>query len=73
MIETRDTVRQQKTLTKAEMLSHYEIFYGDAGLINTNIDNYMSVTLADLKEAAIKYIDNSRRVVLNYLPSAGIK
>ncbi len=55
------------------MLSHYEIFYGDAGLINTNIDNYMSVTLADLKEAAIKYIDNSRRVVLNYLPSAGIK
>ena len=72
-VETRDTFRQQTNLTKADMLSHYEIFYGDAGLINTNIDNYMSVTLADLKEAAIKYIDNSRRVVLNYLPSAGIK
>lgn len=72
-VETRHTFRMQTNLSRADMLSHYEIFYGDAGLVNTNINNYMSVTLDDLKEAAIKYIDNSRRVVLSYLPSGGIK
>lgn len=72
-VETRNTFRMQTNLSRADLLSHYEIFYGDAGLVNSNIDNYMSVTLDELKEAAIKYIDNSRRVVLNYLPSGGIK
>lgn len=72
-VETRNTLRMQTNLSRADLLSHYEIFYGNAGLVNTNIDNYMSVTLDDLKEAAAKYIDNSRRVVLNYLPSGGIK
>lgn len=72
-VETRNTLRMQTNLSRADLLSHYEIFYGNAGLVNTNIENYMSVTLDDLKEAAAKYIDNSRRVVLNYLPSGGIK
>ncbi len=60
----------QTNLSKADMISHYKTFYNDPYMVNTNIDNYMKVTLGDMQEAAEKYLKNKGRVILNYLPVA---
>jgi predicted Zn-dependent peptidase len=68
-IETRHVYRLQTNLSKADMLSHYKTFYNDPHMINTNIDNYMSVTLEDIQNAAVEYLKDKGRVILNYLPN----
>jgi predicted Zn-dependent peptidase len=52
----------------AENLANYHVYYGDANLINTEIDRYMSVTREDMKRVANKYLKKENRVVLYYLP-----
>ncbi|MGA0233689.1 MAG: insulinase family protein, partial [Saprospiraceae bacterium] len=44
------------------------MYFGDANLINTEIDRYLAVTKEDIMEAAKKYLQPDRRVVLYYLP-----
>ncbi|MCI0448970.1 MAG: insulinase family protein [Chlorobi bacterium] len=70
-VETRNTYRLQTNLSKADILSHYKTFYNNPELINTNIENYHYVTLNGIQESAIKFLNNSNRVVLNYLPAEG--
>jgi len=52
----------------AESLANYFIYYGDANLINTEIDRYMKVTREDIQRVAKKYFRKDNRVVLHYLP-----
>jgi len=52
----------------AESLANYHVYFGDANLINTEIDRYMKVTREDLMEVAKKYLNKENRVVLYYLP-----
>lgn len=52
----------------AENLADYHVYYGDANLINTEIDRYMKVTREDIQNAANKYFTDENRVVLYYLP-----
>jgi predicted Zn-dependent peptidase len=54
---------------KAQDLAKYYSYYGDAGLINTELDNFMSVNQEDIKAAALKYLNTKNRVVLTYLPN----
>jgi len=54
----------------AENLATYYMFYGDANLINTEIDRYLAVTREDIQAAARKYFVPSNRVVLYYLPKS---
>lgn len=54
----------------AENLANYHVYFGDANLINTEIDRYMKVTKDDIKAVANKYLNNENRVVLYYLPKA---
>lgn len=54
----------------AENLANYHVYYGDANLINTEIDRYMKVTKEDIMNAAKKYLTKENRVVLYYLPKA---
>lgn len=51
----------------AESLANYEMYFGDANLINTELDRYLAVTKADIKRVASKYFDLDKRVVLYYL------
>jgi zinc protease len=51
----------------AESLANYRMYFGDAGLINTEIGRYMEVTKEDLKNAANKYYTKENRVVLYFL------
>jgi zinc protease len=52
----------------AERLANYEMYYGDASLINTEINRFMEVTREDIRKAAQKYFHPGNRVALTYLP-----
>lgn len=52
----------------SESLAEFYTFYGDPGLINTEIERYLAVTPEDIVGAARKYLVPENRVVLNYLP-----
>ena len=52
----------------AESLANYEMYFGDANLINTELDRYMAVTPADIQRVAKQYFVPENRVVLYYLP-----
>ena len=52
----------------ANSLSDYHTFYGDANLINTEIEIYQSVTKEEIREVARKYLMPNQRVVVDYLP-----
>jgi zinc protease len=50
----------------AESLANYFIYYGDANLINTEIDRYMKVTREDIQRVAKDFFRKDNRVVLHY-------
>ncbi len=52
----------------AESLANYHMYFGDANLINTEIQRYLEVTREDIQRVANKYFIPTNRVVLYYLP-----
>ncbi len=46
------------------------MYFGDANLINTEIERYMKVSREDIKRVANKYFSKDNRVVLYYLPKS---
>jgi len=54
----------------AENLANYHVYFGDANLVNTEINRYMKVTKEDIRTVAQKYLTDENRVVLYYLPKA---
>jgi zinc protease len=54
----------------AESLATYHMFFGDANLINNEIDRYLAVTREDIMAAAKKYLVQNNRVTLHYLPKS---
>jgi zinc protease len=52
----------------AESLANYEMYFGDANLINTELDRYRKVTREDIRRVANKYFQKNSRVVLYWLP-----
>ena len=52
----------------AESLANYKMYYGDANLINTELERYLAVTKEDIMSAAQKYFARDNRVVMHYLP-----
>lgn len=52
----------------AENLANYEMYFGDAGLINTELQRYRAVTREDIQKAARKYFKKDARVVLYWMP-----
>lgn len=54
----------------ASSLATYHVLYGDANLINKEIEIYRSITREEIKEVANKYLNESQRLDLNYLPES---
>ena len=52
----------------AESLANNEVYFGDANLINTELDKYNKVTREDVLKVAKKYLNKENRVALHYLP-----
>ncbi len=51
---------------RAKNLARYHFFYGDANLINTELDRYFAVKREDLQRVAKKYLTAERTNVLRY-------
>ena len=57
--------------TRAKNLARYHLFYGDANLINTELDRYLAVQRADLQRVANKYLTKEGVNVLRFpVPTA---
>jgi predicted Zn-dependent peptidase len=52
----------------AESLANYEMYYGDASLINTELQRYRKVSREDIMAVANKYFVKNNRVVIYWLP-----
>jgi zinc protease len=52
----------------AESLADYEVFFGDANIINTELEKFNKVKREDLLKVAQKYLVKDNRVVLHYVP-----
>lgn len=70
MAETSFVTSNARMSTIADNLAEYHIFHGDADLINTVIERYMSVTGDDILRVAKEYLRDDNRVVLYYLPKS---
>jgi zinc protease len=70
MVETNFVTSNARMSTIADRLADYHIFHGDAGLINSEIERYMSVTKEDIVRVAKTYLHSDNRVVLHYLPQS---
>ena len=57
----------------AESLAEYEMYQGDANLINTETERYNAVTREDIQRVANEYYKPSNRVILYWLPGEGSK
>jgi len=69
-IEAEFVTNNSRVAGIAESLATYHMFFGDAALINNEIDRYLAVTREDIMNAAKKYLAKNNRVVLHYLPKA---
>lgn len=54
----------------AESLANYHVYFGDAKLINTEIERYRKVSREDLMKVAQKYFVPENKVVLTYRPKS---
>lgn len=52
----------------AESLANYHVYFGDANLINTELNRYLEVTREDIQRVAKEYFNLDNRVILYYLP-----
>ena len=52
--------------SRARGLARYRVFYGDANLVNTEINNYLKVTKEDVQRVAKKYLTPTGRNVLHF-------
>lgn len=52
----------------AQNLAESKLYYGDASEINKTMEKYNKVSRDDIQRVAKKYLNNSGRVVLYYLP-----
>ena len=52
----------------ANSLARYYLLYGNTDLINEQIEIYRSVTRAEIRDVAKKYLNVNQRVELEYLP-----
>lgn len=52
----------------AENLADNHVYLGSAEKINTELENYMSVTREDIQRVAKQYLTQDARIILQYLP-----
>jgi predicted Zn-dependent peptidase len=66
-----DGVRnRQSTLFRAQQLAEFTLYDGEPNLFNTELNNYLKVTGAEIKEAVATYLDTENRVLLDIVPAA---
>lgn len=62
--------QNQRVVGIVENLATYHTYFGDANLINTELEHYTKLTKEDLKRVANKYFTKENRLVVYYLPKS---
>ncbi len=53
----------------AENLAKFYLLYGDIKLINSQVEQYHSITREEIRDVAKKYLNPNQRLILDYVPS----
>lgn len=61
--------RLQTSLARATQLAEFELYDGDANLINSELENYLRVTPEQIQAAVAKYLNTDNRSVLDIVPA----
>jgi predicted Zn-dependent peptidase len=69
-IESAFVQRNSSMVGIAEQLANYHVYFGNANLVNNEIEKYRKVTREDIQRVAKKYLTKENRVVLHYLPKS---
>ena len=65
-----DTVRsRQSSLTRAQAIAEFTLYDGNPKRVNTELDELLKVTPAQIKEAVNKYLNTENRVLLDIVPA----
>ncbi|MCB9620908.1 MAG: insulinase family protein [Sandaracinus sp.] len=60
----------QSNMSRARQLAEYEMYYGDAALVRSELERYLAVTREDVQRVARQYFDATNRTVLDVMPAA---
>lgn len=71
LIETGFVTSMQSAAERADQLSRFATYFGDATLINTQVARYQAVSAADVSRLARERLGPDNRVVLLYVPADG--
>jgi len=52
----------------ADALAHYHTFFGDPGMISSEVERELGVTRDSMLRTAVEILDKNKRAVLSYLP-----
>ncbi|HEX7998288.1 MAG TPA: pitrilysin family protein [Pyrinomonadaceae bacterium] len=67
-----DAVRaRQSSLYRAQRLAEFALYDNDPNLFNTELERYMNVTAAQIREAAARFLDTDNRVMMEIVPGRG--
>ena len=65
-----DAVRgRQSTMYRAQRIAEYALYDGDPSLIDSELDQYLSITAEEIKDAVNRVLDVENRVVLDIIPA----
>lgn len=66
-----DAVRgRQSTMYRAQRIAEFALYDSNPRLVDSELDQYLNVTAADIKRVVARYVDVENRVVLDIIPSA---
>ena len=71
LVTTELTASMQSAQARADKLSQFATYTGDAGGLNAHVPNYRAVTVAQLNQAAAQILGSDNRVSLVYVPRTG--
>lgn len=65
-----DSVRgRQSTMYRAQRLAEFALYDSDPRLVDSELDQYLSISAADIREAVARFVDVQNRVVLDIVPA----
>ncbi|MDT7604970.1 MAG: zinc protease [Acidobacteriota bacterium] len=65
-----DAVRgRQSTMYRAQMLAEYALYDGDPELLNTELESYLAVTPAEIRDATARYLATDNFSLIEVVPA----
>ena len=67
---SNDSVRgRQSTMYRAQRLAEFALYDSDPRLVDLELDHFLNVTAADIKQTTARYLNTTNRVVLDIIPA----